>query len=73
MSGDEENIFYTTLDFVTSRPKIRDVCQVLSLYEFVTGRKWHDDYYNWYLPNVVERTADDARGQSQSEGKETAQ
>lgn len=73
MSGDEQKIFYATMDYIGDRHTIKQVSEVFRLYQFVTGRKWHDDYYNWYLPMLDESHSYDAGKQGQGQGKETSQ
>ena len=73
MSGDEQKLFYTTLNFLTVKHVKTERDNAFALYELITGRSWSYDYYRWYLPMLDEQDSNDARKQSEGQGKETSQ
>lgn len=70
LSGDEQRMFMSTLDYVATAKSTEDMGRVLEFYKMLTGRAWADDYYNWYVKQV---SSHDAGSQGQSEGKKDSQ
>ena len=70
LSGDEQRMFMSTLDYVVTAKSKQDMDKVLEFYKMLTGRPWQDDYYNWYVKQV---SSHDAGSQGQSKGKEDSQ
>lgn len=70
LSGDEQRMFMSTLDYVVTAKSKQDMDKVLEFYKMLTGRAWADDYYNWYVKQV---NSHDAGSQGQSKGKEDSQ
>ena len=70
LSGDEQRMFMSTLDYVVTAKSKKDMDKVLEFYKMLTGRPWQDDYYNWYVKQV---NSHDAGSQGQSKGKEDSQ
>ena len=70
LSGDEQRMFMSTLDYVVTARSKQDMDKVLEFYKMLTGRPWQDDYYNWYVKQV---NSHDAGSEGQSKGKEDSQ
>ena len=70
LSGDEQRMFMSTLDYVVTAKSKQDMDKVLEFYKMLTGRAWADDYYNWYVKQV---NSHDAGSQGQSKGKKDSQ
>jgi len=70
LSGDEQRMFMSTLDYVATAKSKQDMDKVLEFYKMLTGRAWADDYYNWYVKQV---SSHDAGSQGQSKGKKDSQ
>lgn len=70
LSGNEQRMFMSTLDYVATAKSKQDMDKVLEFYKMLTGRAWADDYYNWYVKQV---NSHDAGSQGQSEGKKDSQ
>ena len=70
LSGDEQRMFMSTLDYVVTAKSKQDMDKVLEFYKMLTGRPWQDDYYNWYVKQV---NSHDAGSEGQSKGKEDSQ
>ena len=70
LSGDEQRMFMSTLDYVVTAKSKQDVDKVLEFYKMLTGRAWADDYYNWYVKQV---NSHDAGSEGQSKGKKDSQ
>ena len=70
LSGDEQRMFMSTLDYVVTAKSKQDMDKVLEFYKMLTGRAWADDYYNWYVKQV---NSHDAGSEGQSKGKKDSQ
>ena len=70
LSGDEQRMFMSTLDYVATAKSTEDMGRVLEFYKMLTGRAWADDYYNWYVKQV---NSHDAGSEGQSKSKKDSQ